>query len=362
MNKVLFVIKAPASGGAETYLLRFMKHIPGDYTVLCKGGCGGELESEYVKVCKLVKEYRVGYFNPINYIKLYKYFRKNKFDVICDFQGNFAGFVLLCAKLAGIKKRIAFYRESRNKFPNDPLRKCYKWAVTKAMIYSSNKILANSYEALNHFHPNWKETTERYEVIYNGFDCSALSSKTKEEVRLSLNIPIDAFVIGHSGRYCEAKNHEMIMKVAYKLCKDNPHLYFVLMGRGVRERYEAEVQSRGLSNQIKILGYRSDVLDVLRSLDLFYFPSLTEGQPNALIEAMANNLPFVASNIEPIKETVPSELEAILVSPTDFEANYMAVTNAIKNCREGDVRTVGKWTLENFDADKLFDEFKKELL
>ena len=69
------------------------------------------------------------------------------------------------------------------------------------------------------------------------------------------------------------------------------------MGKGVREKYEMIVQQMGLDGQIHLLGYRSDVLRILPLFDLYYFPSLTEGQPNALIEAMATGLPFVASDI-----------------------------------------------------------------
>lgn len=83
------------------------------------------------------------------------------------------------------------------------------------------------------------------------------------------------------------------MKVASELCHKYKDIHFVLVGKGVKEKYEMMVQQMGLNKQIHLLGYRDDVLRILPLFDLYYFPSLTEGQPNALIEAMATGLPLL---------------------------------------------------------------------
>jgi len=358
MKKVLFLIKTPAAGGAETYLLRFIKFCPGNYTVLCKGGNKGELEEEYINNCTLKTDLHIGYFSVSEYLRLFRYLSHEKFDCVCDMQGNFSGFVLLCAKLAGIPNRIAFYRESRNKFSGSFFRNLYKKVVTVVMEKCSTRILANSYEALNHFHPDWKKNIYKYQVIYNGFDSSIISNKTKEEMRKSLSLPSDAFVIGHSGRYCEAKNHEMIIKTAIRVCQNDNKVHFVLMGRGVKEHYQNVIDDKKLSDKIHLLGYRNDVLDVLRALDMFYFPSLTEGQPNALIEAMISGLPFVASNIPSIIETTPADAHNYLISPYNYDENYKAIVNTIKKIRNNEVETYANCTREKYDAHKLFNQFK----
>ncbi len=361
-NKILFLIKAPNAGGAETYLLRYMRHCKqSNYTVYCKGGIGGELELAYREVCTLKLDSKLGYYNPFEYIKFYKYLKRKKYTSVCDFQGNFSGFVLLCAKIAGVSNRIAFYRESKNKFSNSFFKRIYTWLTTRAMLYSATRILANSKNALNHFHPEWEGKPNKFRVIYNGFDSNIVSRKDKSEMRNLLNIPHDAFVIGHSGRYCSAKNHEMILHVALKLCSSYPNVIFVLMGRDVKEHLQNEVEKYDLSEQIRFLGYRTDVLDVLKSVDTFYFPSLTEGQPNALIEAMMSNVPFVASNIPSIKETVPDCCQSFLVDPNDFEENYKALEKAVQDLSYLDETKCSIWAKEKFNADKLFNEFREEL-
>lgn len=361
MTKVLFVIKAPEAGGAETYLYRFMRYVNGDYTVLCTGGTGGAIENAFTTVSRLKLDLKIGYLDIVAYFKLYKYLKNQQFDTICDFRGNLSGIVLWVAHLAGIKKRIAFYRESRNKFTNSIMRTMYVKMSTHLMLKHTTKILANSYDALNHFHPNWKEKPDLYNVIYNGFDINFLSKKTKKEVKESLSIPESSFVIAHSGRYCAAKNHDMIIKVAIEVCNTYQDVYFVLMGRNVKEHYFDLISKFGLQERIKFLGYRKDVLEILRCVDLFYFPSLTEGQPNALIEAMVNDIPFVASNIESIKEATPQYLWKYLVDPTNFEQNIKFVEKAIDDCINSRCCTCGDWAKQTFNANILFNKFADEI-
>lgn len=361
-NKILFLIKAPAAGGAETYLLRFMKHFKdGEYTVFCKGGTGGELESAYKEVCFLKKDKHLGYYNLVEYWHFYKYLKNEKFSAVCDMQGNFSGFALLCAKLAKIPIRIAFYRESKNKHSNSIFKTAYTYVVTKAMLFSATRILANSKDALNHFHPGWEIYPNKYNVIYNGFDVRNISQKKRVDVRKQLGLSDNSFVIGHSGRYCFAKNHKMIFDVAIKMCNQYPNVIFLLMGRDVEEHLSQAINDNGLSDRIKILGHRNDVLDILKCLDLFYFPSITEGQPNALIEAMMSDVPFVASNIPSIMETIPKVCHDLLVDPCDFDENYNRVKIAYEDIHKYEITKCKDWAIQAFDADRLFSEFRIEL-
>ena len=363
MKKVLFIITSPSAGGAETYLIRFLEYVTEiESTVLCKKSKDGELRERYLKVCSLQFVGSLGLMNPIPYFKFYLYLKRNKFDVICDLTGNFSAWDLLCGNLAGIDNRIAFYRESRNQFNPTIFKNIYAKFVTHITHRVATKILSNSYEALNHFHPNWKSEASKYTVIYNGLDMKKLSFKTKSQMRVSLCIPDSAYIICHSGRLANAKNHSMIINCAIMLCKKYPSVYFVLMGRGVKERYYEVVRNENLEGRILFLGYRNDVLDILKCADLFYFPSLNEGQPNALIEAMASDLPFVASNIPSIQETVPDFCAQHLVDPTSYEDNYKALEEAILHKEEYTNNICGEWTRNTYESQKLFSQFKDQLI
>lgn len=368
MKSCVFFLTGLNQGGLETYLLRFLtyeRYEPREFynIVWCKSGKGGELLDAYKKCSDeiIFKSFR--YFSVGDYIYLYRWFKKNKVDTVCDFTGNFAGMVMLVAYLAGVKNRIAQYRGSTNHFNETRGRLLYNAFVNKLVYRFATKILSNSMAAFDFFFPNHNTSKKYFKVIPNGIpnDFFGTDSSARKRIRQELGIPDGAFVVGHTGRYNYAKNHETIIKVAKELCGKYDDIYFVLAGKGTDVELRRTVDNAGLSDKVKLLGYRRDVKELLTALDLYYFPSVTESQPNALQEAMARGVPVLASDIAPIKECVPPDFRQKLVSPKD-------VKNAVKviSCLHDD-RTLLKeyklrrWTQERFSAVECFKMFQSEL-
>jgi glycosyltransferase involved in cell wall biosynthesis len=97
-----------------------------------------------------------------------------------------------------------------------------------------------------------------------------------------------------------------------------PEAVFVVAGEGPeRAALESRARELGVSSQIIWLGYRDDIADLLACSDLFVLPSLFEGLPVALLEAMAAGRPVVASAIAGIDEVVAHEQTGLLVPPAD---------------------------------------------
>lgn len=370
MIKALFVITSPDAGGTETYLLRFLEYLDKntikesvESVVLCKKSKDGELANRYGQISHLECVGHLGYLSPIPYMKLFHYLSREKFDVVCDMTGNFAALVLASAKLAGIPKRISFFRESRNQFKPSLFRNIYAKMATWLTHGLATKILSNSYDALNYFYPHWREEPDKeYSIVYNGIDRTNISNKSQAQMRQLLGLPQDAFVICHTGRYVEAKNHSMIIDCAADLCRSHPDIYFVLIGKGVKENLQRRVSESGLEDRILLLGYRDDVLDVIKCADLFYFPSLNEGQPNALIEALVSDLPFVASDIPSIKDIVPKQFRADLISPKSKEQNIAALESKYIRRNSLNEYTCGEYARLRFSADELFGKFLNQLI
>lgn len=106
-------------------------------------------------------------------------------------------------------------------------------------------------------------------------------------------------MLGHIGRFNFQKNHEFLIDV-FKCVHDiNSKSHLLLIGDGeLREQIESKVQSLNLQNHVSLLGLRSDIPDLLQSMDCFVLPSLFEGLPYVVVEAQANGLPcFVADTI-----------------------------------------------------------------
>ncbi len=359
--KRLFIIKRLDRGGAETYLLRFLKYLkaPTENFVLVASGAKGTLDKEYTLYSQLIYEMDF-YSHPISSsFRFLRLLKEESFACVCDFRGNFSAWVIWLSKIVRIPKRIVFYRESKNKFNPSFLRTSYANFLTWLTERSATKILANSYAALDHFHPSHKYTPDHFGVIHNGFDKSFLSDRTSESVRQSLHLPASAFVIGHAGRLVSAKNHEMIIRCAIEMCKRHYDVYWIMAGRNVDLKYQDIVTRSNLESRILLLGERDDVLDLMKAMNLFYFPSITEGQPNALIEAMCSGVPYVASDIPPIKETAIAGY-GILVPPLDYEHNIRALEE-MYNRRTTIFLELRDRALWEFDAQKLYNQFLDNL-
>lgn len=358
----LFIVTNLDNGGIENYLLRYLKlerHRFRKIYVICKSGRFGQLEGDYRNLpnVHLIK-HKIGYINPFDLIRFYKKVKLIKPDAICDFTGNFAGLTLFCSRLLNVPVRLSFYRNSSTRFKTNPFKEIYNSFVQFLTVKCSTQLLSNSYAAINYFFPNNTIARQKFTVIYNGIDAKSFYSN-KNQIRTSLNIPKTGFVVGHVGRFNEAKNHATIIKVAIELCENDSNIFFILCGNEVRDTFEKLILQKGMSAQIKLFNNHNKIIEVYNSLDCFYFPSITEGQPNALIEAMICGIPFVASNIEPIKETVPMEYHDWLVDPKDCES----AKNKIYQIKaEGGFTINSRQIAEQFDAKIQFGKFTQKII
>jgi glycosyltransferase involved in cell wall biosynthesis len=257
-----------------------------------------------------------------------------------------------------------FYRRSSNAFGQNPLKQFFNFCLNKLVYYNATKILANSRYALDYFHPNNYRETNKFRVIYNGLIAEKFQiTKDMKELRRSMGIPENAFVIGHIGRYDKAKNHETILEVAEMLIKNDSAFHFVFCGLNTdSQAFEELVKEKEIYSNTNLLGISSNIPQILKTFNLFYFPSITESQPNALIEAMLADLPVLASDIPPIKEIIPENKQALLVKPTDVNQAVNRLMHLKENQEELEKYKMKQWAIEKFDANKNFKAFEDCLI
>src|SRR5690606_23127081 len=111
---------------------------------------------------------------------------------------------------------------------------------------------------------DWRNN-KRFKVILNGLNPNSFTN-LNEGLREQLNIPKDAYVVGHTGRFNQAKNHETIIKVAAQLIQKHPDIYFMLCGNGVKENLKALVKDKGLDERLILFENRSDIPVFLNTL------------------------------------------------------------------------------------------------
>jgi len=124
---------------------------------------------------------------------------------------------------------------------------------------------------------------------------------TRTRMRRELRVS-DKFVIGHVGRFHPMKNHELLITVFKEIRRSISNAVLLLVGDGpLRQPMEAKVHCLGLADSVVFAGVRADVPELLQAMDVFLFPSLSEGLGMAVVEAQAAGLPCIVS------EKIPSE-------------------------------------------------------
>lgn len=150
-----------------------------------------------------------------------------------------------------------------------------------------------------------------------GVDLTRFDPPTERwEAREMLGIAQDAQVLLTVGEHSVRKNHAAILKAVAQI----PGVQVLLCGWGDgRPELETLAETLGISDRVRFLGFRDDLPKVYPAADVFVFPSLHEGLPVALMEAMACGLPAVVSNARGCVDLIEQEKGGFLRDPMDVD-------------------------------------------
>jgi len=200
------------------------------------------------------------------------------------------------------------------------------WFKTIA-FKKANRVIAISNEVKEFLIEYFKVPASKIEVIYNGVDFEKFLSFQKADKDWEP-------VFGTIARLDKIKGHIYILKAFKKLKNEGVKLpRFIFVGNGSeRENLEHFMKENDLSN-VKFVGEVLDVGEYLKQIDIFLFPSLSEGLGVAIIEALVAKKLIIASNVGGIKELIKHNKTGILIEPTNIDDIYKTI----------------KWVLENKD-------------
>ncbi|MBK5936606.1 TIGR03088 family PEP-CTERM/XrtA system glycosyltransferase [Halorhodospira halophila] len=179
---------------------------------------------------------------------------------------------------------------------------------------------------------------ERVHTIRNGVDCARFTPKPRRS-----SWPV--YTIGSVGRLVAVKDQQRLVVAFSRLKQILPELFpglrLVILGEGPqRTALEEVVAAAGLGAQVALPGNREDVSAELRRMDLFVLPSLAEGIPMTVLEAMATGVPVVASRVGGVPEVVLEGVTGTLVPPADTGALTAALAGYVLDPSRG--RSQGK--------------------
>jgi len=144
-------------------------------------------------------------------------------------------------------------------------------------------------------------------VVENGVDLPerTLTTDRKRQLRQQLGVPEDAFCVLNAGRLTRQKGQWTLVETAGQLSADQNAFHFLIAGEGkLRGLLEQAIVSHGVEKQVALLGFRSDIQQLLEISDALVLPSLDEGMPMVLLEAVAMEVPVVATEVGDIPKLI----------------------------------------------------------
>jgi len=171
-------------------------------------------------------------------------------------------------------------------------------------------------------------SAEKVTVIQNGISLNRFDNcQSGKDIRKELGITDRSAVIGAVGRLSSEKGHRILLIAGKAIFEQFPEAIFIIVGDGPLKR---ELQREFNSSSIIFTGIRNDIPDLYRCMDFLVLPSLNEGFPMVILEAMASKLPVVATRVGEVPLLINRE-NGILVEPGDVEGIKQALFYLLEN-------------------------------
>jgi glycosyltransferase involved in cell wall biosynthesis len=160
-------------------------------------------------------------------------------------------------------------------------------------------------------------------VINNGIDQQKFDpARSFKNIREELNIGQEKILILFIARFTSHKQPLSLFEAFRKAVQSNSEMHLLMVGDGDQKKLATSViQESGLQDKVTLLPFRQDVPDLLAAADIFVLPSLWEGLPIGLLEAMAMGKPVIATNVDGTKEIVIDNVNGLLIETTNLVEN-----------------------------------------
>ena len=332
--RVLHIISVMDRGGIETFLMNIYGKIDRSkvqFDFLATREQQGVFDEKILslggKVFTIPHINKVGLLqygkNVINFFKDH-----NDYKIVHCHMNTWSGFFLPLAKKCHIPIRIAHSHTTQNApFPKtigEAKEYFFKKFMKLFIKNGATHYFACGYEAGECLYGKSLNDTA-VTIVKNGVDTEAIryQAKTAEKIRKSLNIATDTLVVGHVGSMRTVKNHVFLLDIFAALQKRVPNSILCLVGDGnLRPFLEDRVAATSLTEQVRFLGIRDDVYNLLQGFDVFVMPSLFEGFPVSVVEAQGAALTCIIS--DSITHEVDMGMDLISFVGLDQSPEYWA--------------------------------------
>jgi glycosyltransferase involved in cell wall biosynthesis len=229
------------------------------------------------------------------------------------------------AKLAGT--RTVVHTDHGRLYP-DKRRYLLAEHILSHFVY---KIAAVSAETAQHLRQYQRIAADKLVTITNGVESVRYESGIdRARKRRELGIPPTAPIVGFAARLAEQKGLAYLLEAFPRVRERVPAAHLVVAGHGpLADEHRSAAHALGITEHVHFLGLRTDVAELLQLFDCYVIPSVWEGLPMALLEAMAAGCPIVASNVGGVPMALRDGVNGSLVEPREPEQLAAAIVDLL---------------------------------
>lgn len=294
MIKILIILPCLEHDGVTNGTLLYLENMDRTNLDICIGvgeQCNEKEQINRVKALNIPIQYLPNRSKEtLKYcVKLKNYLRENSIDII-HVMGNSATMAveMTVAWRCNVPVRLVHCRNTQCRY------KICNFLLKPALYRFSTGFLACGEMAGRYLYGNRKFT-----IVPNGKNIERylFDSEYRKSIRKEMQSE-NKIIIGHVGKFVEAKNHKFLLEIFNRLSKkaDNYELWLVGDGEDKKQEICQQMEKYGLTEKVKFLGFRNDVEKLLSAMDIMVFPSLYEGLPNVVIEWQIAGLPCFLSD------------------------------------------------------------------
>lgn len=360
MIRILHVVGTMDLGGIETFLMNVYRNIDRS-KVQFDFLCHNRIEAAYTDEIKKLGG-RMFCVKGISHVGLFQYqkslfvfFRRHpEYRVVHAHQNDLNGIILCQAKRAGIPNR---YSHSHTVYTGKRLSyKVRVWYFKTLVNKNCTRAFACSIPAGEQLYTG--DLRKDFIIINNGVDTKRFRFDAFEREKIRMNMSLgDGPVIGHVGRFSSEKNHVFILECFKSFLQMNSNAKLLLIGTGeLEESMIGKAKSMGIRESVLFLGKRTDVNSLMSAMDLFLFPSISEGLPVSLIEAQTSGLSILVS------DTVSNDIDLtdlVVHKPLTESAHVwaMKMSSMLENSHDKDRKAYSELIKKKgFDSKSVADD------
>jgi len=330
--RILYVIDNLEFGGGERVFLQLASGLKERYQIFVAANTGGKLTNE-------LKKLGIEFFpidmtrqiacKPIRQIK--HIVRHHEIDVVHSQGARADFFARVAGRIADASHILCTVAMPVEGFNVGPIRKRIYRLLDQLSGHFVERFIVVSDSLKRTLTEERRIPHQRVVRIYNGIEVDQYRPDLKENAsRNQWGIPPAAPLIGAIGRMVWQKGFKYLIRAVPEILEVVPEARFLLVGEGpLRSDLEDLVRKLNVSDRITFTGFRSDIQNLISTIDILVVPSLLEGFPMITLEAMAMARPVVATQIQGITEQIMDGKEGVLIPPRNTDALASAVTQII---------------------------------